>query len=152
MILNCIIYIYTHKFHVSRYVFYTVSILLPSHACLAAGFYINCTPPLEETSNHPNKERHKETQIQKQTNKHTSKLPNNLPTKQTSKVSNFYIEFWVLNMVLVRKGERGRCLFQGTDCDPKRWKPNFFKKKTAKVWGPKSKAKSNNQHTCFVLT
>ena len=45
----------------SRYVFFTFSILLPSHACLAAGFYINCTPPLEETSNHPNKQRKKDT-------------------------------------------------------------------------------------------
>ena len=63
MMLNCIIYIHTklscNLF--SRYVFYTFSILLPSHACLAAGFYINCTPPLEETSNHPNKQRKKDT-------------------------------------------------------------------------------------------
>ena len=39
---------------VSRYVFYTFSTLLPSHSGVAAGLYINCTPPLEETSKQTN--------------------------------------------------------------------------------------------------
>ena len=41
---------------VSTYVFYTFSTLLPSHSGVAAGLYINCTPPLEETSKQTNKQ------------------------------------------------------------------------------------------------
>jgi hypothetical protein len=41
---------------VSRYVFYTFSTLLPSHSGVAAGLYINCTMPLEETSKQTNKQ------------------------------------------------------------------------------------------------
>jgi hypothetical protein len=74
---------------VSRYVFYTFSILLPSHSGVAAGLYINCTPPLEETSNHPNKQRKKETKKHRYKNKQTNIQANYQTTYQPNKQARY---------------------------------------------------------------
>ena len=101
---------------VSTYVFYTFSTLLPSHSGVAAGLYINCTPPLEETS--------------KQTNKQCIKFV----------YKNVGFEIWILS----QKGRgrcifQGKCLFQSTDCDPKRWQSKIKTKTTFEVQNQKQK-------------